>query len=90
MSGLSQEILQVEETPSSASGVTLSTQSQSLVTAAEFLKARRPSMTGTKKCAHPACSCIAPDKQKYCSQICQDSKNVTALACHCDHPGCRG
>jgi hypothetical protein len=47
-------------------------------------------MTGTKKCAHPACSCIAPDKQKYCSQICQDSKNVTALACHCDHPGCRG
>ena len=46
-------------------------------------------MTGTKKCAHPACSCIAPDKQKYCSQICQDSKNVTALACHCDHPGCR-
>jgi metallothionein len=47
-------------------------------------------MAGTKKCAHPACSCIAPDKQKYCSQICQDSKNVTALACHCDHSACRG
>ena len=45
-------------------------------------------MAGTKKCAHLACSCIAPDKQKYCSQTCQDSKNVTALACHCAHPEC--
>ena len=45
-------------------------------------------MAGTKKCAHPACSCIAPDKQKYCCQTCQDSKNVTALACHCAHPEC--
>jgi hypothetical protein len=44
-------------------------------------------MAGTRKCAHPACSYVAPDKQKYCSQMCQDSKNVTALACHCDHPG---
>jgi metallothionein len=47
-------------------------------------------MTEKKKCAHPACSCTAPDTQKYCSQTCQDAKNVTELACQCDHPGCRG
>jgi len=26
-------------------------------------------MAGTRKCAHPACSCIAPDRQKYFSQM---------------------
>jgi hypothetical protein len=43
-------------------------------------------VTGTKTCAHPACSCIAPEKQEYCREICRDSKNVSALACYCDHP----
>ena len=47
-------------------------------------------MTETKKCAHPACGCIAADHQKYCSQTCQDAKNLTELSCQCDHPGCRG
>jgi hypothetical protein len=42
-------------------------------------------VTGTRTCAHPACSCIAPEKQEYCREICRDSKNVSALACHCDH-----
>jgi hypothetical protein len=64
--------------------------SPAFVKAGRILKVRRNRMAETKKCAHPACSCIATDKQKYCSQICQDSKNMTALACHCDHPGCRG
>ena len=36
-------------------------------------------MTETKKCAHPACGCIASDHQKYCSQTCQDAKNMTEL-----------
>jgi hypothetical protein len=47
-------------------------------------------MPETKKCAHPACGCIAPDHQKYCSQTCQDAKNLTELSCQCDHAGCRG
>ncbi len=47
-------------------------------------------MTEPKKCAHPACGCVASDHQKYCSQTCQDAKNLTELSCQCDHPGCRG
>jgi hypothetical protein len=47
-------------------------------------------MAGTKKCAHPACNYIAPGKQKYCSQICQDSKKRYSARVHCDHSACRG
>jgi len=47
-------------------------------------------MTSTSKCAHPACSCIAPEGKKYCSEICEDSKGVTELACDYKHPGCQG
>jgi hypothetical protein len=45
-------------------------------------------MTDPKKCAHSACSCIAPDHHKYCSQTCQDAKSLTELVCQCDHPAC--
>ena len=41
-----------------------------------------------KKCAHEACSCIPKQGEKYCSQYCKDSKDFTALACDCGHPGC--
>jgi hypothetical protein len=41
----------------------------------------------TKKCAHELCKCLVTDK-KYCSQFCEDSKNVTALECDCKHPAC--
>lgn len=47
-------------------------------------------MTETKKCAHPACDCVAAVKSKYCSEKCEDAKNMTELACQCDHPACRG
>jgi hypothetical protein len=47
-------------------------------------------MTERKKCAHPACTCATSDNQKYCSQTCQDAKNLTELVCQCDHPGCGG
>jgi hypothetical protein len=51
---------------------------------------RNPIMSDVKKCAHPACSCVPAENHTYCSQVCQDAKNVTELVCQCDHPGCRG
>jgi hypothetical protein len=44
-------------------------------------------MAETKKCAHDGCDCQTTEK--YCSEVCKDSKSVTALVCHCGHPGCR-
>jgi hypothetical protein len=44
----------------------------------------------SKKCAHPACSCHVHEGKKFCSETCEDAKNVTELTCQCDHPGCRG
>jgi hypothetical protein len=45
-------------------------------------------MTTAKKCARPACNCIAPEGKKYCSMVCEDSKAFTELTCHCGHPEC--
>jgi hypothetical protein len=45
-------------------------------------------MAGTKKCANPACSCIAPDKQKYCSAHCEGIADKTEIMCTCGHDGC--
>lgn len=47
-------------------------------------------MSTPKKCAHEACSCIAADGKKYCSETCEAAKDVTELACQCNHPGCSG
>jgi hypothetical protein len=41
-----------------------------------------------KKCAHPACNCILPEGEKYCSTYCHDAGTLTELACNCPHPGC--
>ncbi len=46
--------------------------------------------TEIKKCAHEGCSCTPPDGEKYCSEICKDSKGVTTLGCGCEHAGCKG
>jgi hypothetical protein len=43
-----------------------------------------------KKCEHKLCSCIPPKGEKYCSTICEDSKDMTTLKCECEHTGCRG
>ena len=43
------------------------------------------------KCAHPSCKCIVPDKApfgKYCSEHCQEAKDMTELKCDCKHPAC--
>jgi hypothetical protein len=47
-------------------------------------------MTSKSKCAHPACNCIPAYAEEYCSAPCADAKNLTELACQCDHRECRG
>jgi len=47
-------------------------------------------MNEKRKCAHPACSCVPPEGETYCSTTCEDSKSLTELACQCQHPQCRG
>ena len=39
-------------------------------------------------CAHPACNCMAPKGEKYCSAYCEDAANLTELSCNCEHRGC--
>ena len=45
-------------------------------------------MANSKKCANPACNCIAPDKQKYCSAHCAGIADKTEILCTCGHEGC--
>src|ERR1700751_6473320 len=45
-------------------------------------------MADTKKCAHPACTCMTD--QKYCSTHCESHKDTAEIACECGHPGCQG
>ena len=40
------------------------------------------------KCAHMACTCMAPVGKKFCSTHCEDAKGMTTLTCHCGHVGC--
>jgi hypothetical protein len=42
----------------------------------------------TEKCAHKSCSCMAKEGSKFCSQQCEDQKDMTTLGCECGHPGC--
>jgi hypothetical protein len=45
-------------------------------------------MPNSKKCAHPACNCLAPSDEKFCSQYCADAQDTVELACNCGHAGC--
>jgi hypothetical protein len=45
-------------------------------------------MPETKKCEHPACSCMVPEGTTYCSQSCEDAADMTEISCNCGHPGC--
>jgi hypothetical protein len=47
-------------------------------------------MTNDNKCQHPACNCVPPKGESYCSGSCKDAKEITELACQCGHPGCIG
>ena len=39
-------------------------------------------------CEHPACQCMAPEGEKYCSTYCHDAGDTTEISCNCEHPGC--
>jgi hypothetical protein len=45
-------------------------------------------MPETRKCEHPACSCMAPAGSNYCSQSCEDAADMTEITCNCRHAGC--
>jgi len=45
-------------------------------------------MSDPKQCAHKGCSCLAREHSNFCSQFCEDSKDLTTIACDCGHPGC--
>jgi hypothetical protein len=45
-------------------------------------------MANNKKCAHPACNCMARSDDKYCSQYCHDAGSTMELSCNCGHAGC--
>jgi hypothetical protein len=42
----------------------------------------------TKKCAHPACNCMATKDSNYCSQYCADAKDTMEIRCNCQHEAC--
>jgi hypothetical protein len=41
-----------------------------------------------EKCAHPICTCMAREDNKYCSAYCEDAKDTTEIACNCGHTTC--
>ena len=41
-----------------------------------------------KKCANPACTCTAPNKEKYCSAHCEGIADKIEIVCTCGHEGC--
>ena len=47
-------------------------------------------MTDIKTCANAACSCIPPEKQKYCSAHCEGMEDKVEVLCGCGHDSCRG
>ena len=47
-------------------------------------------MADPKKCAHATCTCMARPDSDFCSEFCEDSKDLTTLDCDCGHPGCSG
>ena len=47
-------------------------------------------MSDAKKCGNPACSCIPPEKEKFCSAHCEGLKGSVEITCQCGHPACRG
>lgn len=41
-----------------------------------------------KKCANAACTCVAPEKAKYCSAHCEGVAQKVEIMCTCGHPNC--
>jgi hypothetical protein len=47
-------------------------------------------MTDKGTCANPACSCIPPEKNKFCSAHCEGMADKVEVLCGCGHDSCRG
>ena len=47
-------------------------------------------MADPKKCANPACSCTAENKEKYCSAHCEGVAKSIEVVCKCGHDHCGG
>jgi hypothetical protein len=44
---------------------------------------------GTKKCAHPVCTCLVTS-EKYCSLQCEAMEAIPDMDCKCPHSICKG
>ncbi len=47
-------------------------------------------MSDVKKCGNPACSCVPPEKEKFCSPHCESLGDKVEVMCQCGHPHCSG
>jgi hypothetical protein len=45
-------------------------------------------MANSKKCANMTCTCLAPEKKKYCSDHCEGIGNKMEIICLCGHADC--
>jgi hypothetical protein len=45
-------------------------------------------MADQKKCANPACSCVTPKGDKFCSAHCEALKGSVEVVCQCGHASC--
>jgi hypothetical protein len=45
-------------------------------------------MANPKKCANMTCTCLAPEKKKYCSDHCEGIGNRMEIICLCGHADC--
>jgi hypothetical protein len=52
--------------------------------------AKENPMTEVKTCANAACSCIPPEKEKYCSPHCEGMDDKVEVLCGCGHVSCTG
>jgi metallothionein len=78
------------------SEISLANASHCILVSVRLLKTstKRPKlgepMSDAKKCGNPACTCIPPGKEKFCSAHCEGLKGSVEITCQCGHPGCRG
>lgn len=47
-------------------------------------------MAEANKCGNPACSCIPPNNEKFCSAHCEALKGSVEVVCQCSHAHCSG
>jgi hypothetical protein len=60
------------------------------ITAGPNRPTKEPPMSDSKKCGNPACNCIPPEKEKFCSPHCEGMKQKTEILCGCGHANCAG